>query len=568
MSKKNNRKTTNTKDTFTRESQNRQNDNSFGKDEGRQYKGDRRKSGKYNPGKNKASGKSPRQEYASDSSSMEKYIGASNDIKWYNKNERLIHDVSKIPFGYQLGKKIPEFSRVDGTYSIGNTVVPGIFTLDMLNVPGVATNSSDGVNLAATGLLQYVRKHLSTVGNYAAADLMMYVLGIDDIYSDFANITRLFGILNTYSAVNMYLPKHLVYALYHFSDPQEFDNIIAHMNDYRARFNNLIFKASTLYLPTDFTITERHSWLYMNTFTDAATTKAQLYGFTKAGGYILDETSSTQGTQLTYTESADTMDGLLDDFAAKIDAYRNSDSMMKIAADMRRAFDGRQKWAMFYIDENWMSVPGYDKTVLMQIHNTLSIPYFGSWINKDITQSVNKNIIHYQPKCILSKPDGDSVADFTPLVNSRIFNYFWDNVTEDEIIESTRNQPVIEFNPGTNPEEAGSVVLGQCGADICVGYHIWTIGANDDTSDLRLGSIIYLPTNTTAKTFSAVAQFDWAPIMYCCQKATSGVGANEDYTVLADLANYTVISPETLSIMHSNVICSMYAIPEFGGFDA
>lgn len=225
--------------------------------------------------------------------SVSEYVGSQNDPAWYNRNTRLIQDAAKIPFSNQLGALVDMGetlqTKVPGTNYVSSFSVPGVMALKMMNVPGIATTASDGPNLAAAGLFQFIRKNLSTVATYAAADVMMYVLGLDSIYSQYANIARVFGIVNAYSSINLYMPDALLRAGYGFS-AGEWGIIRMNLNNYRSRFNNLIYKASSLYLPTDFTITSRHAWLYSNYFMDGASAKAQLYIHRMMGYHQLNET--------------------------------------------------------------------------------------------------------------------------------------------------------------------------------------------------------------------------------------------------------------------------------------
>lgn len=513
---------------------------------------------------------------------MSDYVGSTNDPSWYNRNKRLIEDVSKIPFSNQLGAAY----HMDTQAAIKNSgailspwSVAGIMAFQMVNTPGIATNSSDGVNIATAGLFQYVRKNLSTVADYAPADIMMYTLGIDDIFSQYANITRIFGIINAYSAINLYYPKALLYAGYGFTD-SEINEIIGKLNTYRSRFNNLLNKASTLYLPTDFSITRRHSWLYMNYFTDGQTGKSQIYIHRMMNHLLMDETAYTTGTSLRSVANATTLSGLLDTFNDCIDAYRNSDSMLRIAADMKRAFEEKVVWKLAYIDEGYMAMPLYDLNVLNQIHNLTVYPtdaynlLMAKGVAKqagslDVTQNVDKNTISYDPTVSwATTADTEHISlirDFVPIVSDQLLNFHIQDVKTDDILEATRNVLV-----GTCTRYGGTTTykLRQMGVDMCVGIGVVYYNAAHILSTLQFkaAALNMDLSSTTPFQISFLSQFDWAPKFWInADPYLPETIAN--LVPMCDLENYTVVSRDLISQMNDNILISMWNVPELGAYE-
>lgn len=496
-----------------------------------------------------------------------------NEPSWYNSNDRLVQDSVKIPFTNQLGRPIEMGSDplFNGIYSISDYTVPGIMVLNMVNTPGIARNASDGVNLAASMIFQKMRKDLSTYASYSAADVILYCLGIDSIFSQYANIARLFGLCGAYSAYNLYAPRDLICAAYGFTY-SEFDNIIKNLNDYRARFNNLIFKASTLYLPVDFTIISRHSWLYSNYFLDTVGKKSQMYIHRMKGFHKLNETLSNNGTALEYIEHATTLSGLLDEFAVCIEMYRNSDSMLKIAADMRRAFQESSSWQLAYVDETFLIPPmPMDDHLRNQVHNLDIFPtgaydeikgkatnpeqsLLGTW---NIGQDVNKNIVIFQPQIIKAKTDIDHYQAFAPLMCNKILDFNHEEVTSDDILEATRN--VLRCYAS---EVGTDVHIGptSCGADICVGLDI--IQRSDSDTAPRIMHFDSSRLNFEGRHidfFSAMECFASAPYLF------SFVLNNEGHVVgsepFCEFDNYTVVDPNVINTINNVVMCNMWSIP-------
>lgn len=483
------------------------------------------------------------------------YVGSENDPKWYTKNTRLIQDAAKIPFSNQLGTNLTwdVAYRPTGAATMATEAIPGIYALEMVNVPGIATSATDGVNIATAGLFQYIRRNLSTVATYAPADVMAVVLAIDEVYSMYANITRVFGIINAYSAINLYLPQKLLQAAYGFNET-EITNIIANINDYRSRFNNLIFKASTLYLPTDFSVTARHAWLYSNYFTDEPSVKAQIYVHRMAMHHVFDEVKYTTGSALVATTNATTLSGLLNQFNMMVDLLRNSDSALKIQADMRRAFEDRSSWKLAYVDEAYMVLPQYSEEVLLQIHNTSILPRdFRNNSRLDITQNVDHNILVFNPKLPMATVGIDlrTDAEIMYQCSTRLLDAKMNDVTSDDICEMTRNSTVCTVsNDATNT----TLEIWRCGVDICIGASIW--------SRTRAVTVRQALVNadglTTTGAICDISKFDWSPIVY-----VNSYNIN-DFQPLSDLANYTLVDPALLARLHDNILCSMWSIPEIG----
>lgn len=496
-----------------------------------------------------------------------------NEPSWYNSNDRLVQDSVKIPFTNQLGRPIELGSDplFNGEYSISDYTVPGIMVLNMVNTPGIAKSAVDGVNLAASMIFQKMRKDLSTYASYSAADVIMYCLGIDSIYSQYANIARLFGLCGAYSAYNLYAPRDLVCAAYGFTY-SEFDDIIKNLNDYRARFNNLIFKASTLYLPVDFTIISRHTWLYSNYFLDTVGKKSQMYIHRMMGFHKLNETLSNNGTALEYIEHATTLSGLLEEFAVCIEMYRNSDSMLKIAADMRRAFQESSAWQLAYVDEAFLIPPmPMDDHLRNQVHNLDIFPtdaydeiktrsttpeqsLLGTW---HIGQDVNKNIVIFQPQVTKVTKDVYTYQSFAPLMCNKILDFNHEEVTSDDILEATRNVlRCYATQDGTN------VHIGprSCGADICVGLDFVQHSDSDiGPGIVHVDSLRLNHEGTHSSRLNMIECFTSAPYLFTFVHNNEGqvIGTQP----FCEFDNYTVVDPNVINMINNTVMCNMWSIP-------
>lgn len=524
--------------------------------------GDYRGKGKNSNGKSNNYRKdySKRKDYDDErdkSTEVASYVGKTNDPSWYFKVRQLVEEASKIPFSNQLGRKMSwSDNKIGNTPTKDPNAITGIMGLDMVLTPGIATMSNDGVNIAAANTFQYIRKNIATTASYAAADVMMYILGIDSIYAMYSYITRLFGIVNAWSSSNLYMPDALIVAGYKFDD-SAVSTLRRNCLQYMNRFNQLVYKASTLYLPVDFSITSRHSWLCSNYFWDANNTKAQMYIHHLQSIHVLDEVGSTEGTQLKAEITANTAEALLNQFNSMIEKYRNSDSMLKIAADMRRAYENKTSWSLAYVDENYICMPMIDDTVLSQIQN-MNVWFDSNPEHFNITQSVDNNIILFQPT--LDIPDNPTVKiNANIMCGDHILNTYKQNPTAEEIVELTRGV----FTGSVN-SDLTKVSMSSCGADFCVGINMFYRIADGTLEYVTLDEGNYIPTVgsavTVARRLSCYSMFDWAPLMYLVDSIT----ATGHMYLYGDLSNYTNVGANVIENLNNVVICSMWDVPEFG----
>lgn len=493
-------------------------------------------------------------------------ISRTNDITFYNRNPQLIKDAARIPFGNQLGRPI----ALGTDYT--TTGLPGVCALRMIPTIGLAKTASDAVNIAASQLFTFVRKNLSTVASYAPADVLMYVAGIDNIFAMYGHISRIFGIVNNYAAENLYYPDGLLYAC-GFSGAALKD-LKNHISDYRIRFNNLVYKAASLYLPVDFGIVKRHMWLFSNYFLDQMSSKAQTYIHVPYGYYQLNETLSDNGTALEFVKlpaQFTAFSQLLDNFDAQIEAYRNSDSMLKIAADMRRAYENHNPWTLSYIPEDFRILPIADKTVLTQVMNTdvlmnkvVTVPT----ANWNVIQSVDHNIVTFDPSFQATFADmGLTASGAQQIVNitdawergGKVLNYYDAEVSEDTIVESTRG--VVTFKV-TQSDTAIFWKYTSIPADVCVGADIILLDISDNSSTyaqlpINQFSMLFPHSNDQFIWMAYIHMFDWYPTLY------TPMGSDGLLVPFVQLDNYTAVAQYALARLNENIMLSMWQVPEF-----
>lgn len=501
-----------------------------------------------------------------DGKDVSDYAGHPNDPAWYSRNEQLVKDVTRIPFNQVAGRNVltGDESKYYTYSSAGaDSIVPGIMAMDIHIAPGTSTNPSSALNLAAAGVFSYMRKGLSTVASYQAADVMMYILGIDSIYTYYAHILRTFGLFNLYSRYNLYFPDDLIMACNGWGT-EMLHNFKTNYAAYRTRFNNLVHKASSLYLPTDFTLTARHSWLFSNIFGDRDNIKAQFYLFRPAILYALNETLDTNGTCLepfdplhvsVGSDEPVSMQSMLDTFEEMIDAYRNSDSMMKIQGDMAKAFDSRGIWKLAFVDEGYVVEPTYDEYVLSQIHNLNALapvahtaePKDGSdWIYQDVTQN-----------CILFNPKTGLSASLLPIASgSQVMDCPIENPEVDWILEATRLRVTCDKNG----------YIKSIASDWCTAIRIYTHNAAGEPEVTGISYTLRANNYVTQELLAKWSVFDWAPCLYSVTTGTDNV--IQTVRPFWETTNIVGIAANDLQRLNDNVILSMWSIPQMGTFEA
>lgn len=532
----------------------------------------------------------------------------TNDPRWYDGNATLVAEASRIPFNYQFGRTIDMSTHMETAgYNINKlfTNLPGVMAIDIMPTPGIATDSSSAVNIAASAIFQHVRRNLSTYASYAPADVMMYILGIDSIYTVYSFIVRLFGIAGAYSADNLYLPRDVWSAAFSADTENSltggaaFTDFINNLANYKAQFNALVYKASTLYMPTDFAITQRHVWLFSNYFMDRNNLKSQIYMFRPQGAYMLDETTSTQGTMLKWVDMGDThgmfkVSAWLQQFDNMIEQYRNSDSMLKIAADLRRAYNDEVGFKLAYVPDNFVITPVYDDYVMEQIHNMRALPrdWYESMLSADpnlhlatdplnITQSVDKNIVIFNPVRTFSTTDGvlsttqkDDLIPYTHLFTDPVIDLKGE-VTQDRLMEATRLMPTCKLSWDKEGEEARVLELRitSCGADIPVGITVtqrYTSKYDPErTPEVFLrpqSQAMYVGTITRdeLKILRMITQIDNCPLWYLVPDydLTTSMAHTDLLGLWGELHHYTTVDVGVLERLNDNIILSMWKIKE------
>nr|UDL14503.1 MAG: putative capsid protein [Picobirnavirus sp.] len=497
---------------------------------------------------------------------------AENDPSWYAQDPQLLKDAFNLSMADRLGSaltmEVPDPTVSAFPYTTTTKwFVPGIMNIELVPVPGISTDGSSAVNVAAKKLFTFIRHANSGSANYQAADLMMYMLAMDNCYTLWNWLVRLYGVARVFSTRNAYLPEGLLQTM--MVDSR---NISTNLCQLRTLINQFGSKLTTMKVPNHLSYFKRHAWLYSNVFADSDTAKAQLYLYNPTMLFRWQETV-TSG-ELPYLEPVQIADPdmstvwTIDGISSLIDSFINpifyDEDFNIMSGDILKAYGEGGCFTVPSIQEDYAVLPVYNPEVGMQIENAKfadnSKPTdLTSW---KITQSNNEAII-FNP--ILTGTYADLSNDF-------LYNFHSNEVTADMVAVATRlnlipNQTDVTVVSGTQVKYS----LASSGSEIVFGVSMWSRRIQDNTPTwwrLTVGSHPYFTSIGSAiqyaKGYLSVTQFDWAPILVV-YGANSSTEAPQLLGVVGDLDNYAQISADTLVRMNDVALLSMFGIPGSAG---
>lgn len=556
-----------------------------------------------------------------------------NDVSWYSKNEQMLKDAASFSYNRPLGSEI-KFDKVIGAgftnassaqtqYDASCSSVAGVMTLLTDITPGLSTDYTSPINLAAQNIYSYVRYQNSGAKNYEPADLMFYLLSMDSAYALWNHLKRAYGILRSYNQKNWYYPRAFIEA-----QGLDFDDMMANISDFRLFLNTTASRLQSFCVPAVMPLFVRHSWMFSNIWKDADNDKAQCYQFVPQYFYKYAEQTAGGGSLITqkwmYYDSNSTIypnqyNPKLKKFADVreyvdriVNALPQSEDIGVMSGDILKAYGQDKLFTLSPITEDYTLLPVYEEEVLNQIHNATILtanPNKWEMNNFNITQDVDSQTIVFDPTT--------TILGTEPLLRSAIVNMPWNDVTPANTMVGTRlisflqdptstGGSTVHFDTmGTEvimtalvtfnnylANDANQVTLEHFSfATVNVAYpyaQYSDIPAMPDTSTgaVPLATMknfydnvmtaAYRGLNDITTKVGLLSQFDWAPIVYLIavkmgfDKTTSNTKpANETFSVSAitgDMTNWTVINRDDIAQMHLTAIMSEFNIPQLGSF--
>lgn len=445
-----------------------------------------------------------------------------------------------------------------------NINLPGVFVTLMAPTLGMCDDNTSSANVAARDIYQFVR-HLNSGGtNYDPMDLMIYLGAIDSCYLFHQYLMRLYGVLQTYSAVNRYLPEMLVDAMcINFADVR---SKITQLSGY---INLFAVNLEAFYVPDVMPVMKVHSQAISGIMRDSDSERANMFMLVPAYFYQLNETSEGGGSLQAVPFITDermnnplmryTLEQLMEYGNSLIQAVMDSQDCGTISGDLMKAY-GTRRYYISQMPLDYKVFPIQDDRLLMKIHNaticpTLTDDDFNGESNWNIVQDINKLNLVFKPSFALTE------ELFMYSMNRRVLDMYWGNPTNEDNMEATR---WMVFFDDSTPGDSGNPTPKIFGTELLCGMYIGTFTINSTanpqgvqwqphrsgsmtTIDVSAGEVEPIQYMATIKRLCQVTKFDWAPILYV-GKYDNGDGYLEE--IFGDLDNYIVVDKEVIKQLH------------------
>lgn len=490
-----------------------------------------------------------------------------NDPEWYAANPQLLVDAFSISVADRLGLPIAVDVPNNAATSVPYTntskyTIPGVFSIEMAPVPGISRNSTSPVNMAAKLVFSKVRKLNSSLSDYQASDLMMYLLAVDQGYILWNWLTRIYGLIMMYEQKNAYLPKGL------FASMNVDPSVANDMAALRTLINTLGIRLQTLAVPTIASYYARHAWLFGGAYLDAPNDKAQVYIYNPSILYEwVEETGELELPYLNPIKMLNTnipwkLDGLRALADQIIEPIVFSDDFRLMAGDIRKAFDESELYHVEPLDESYICIPTFVEEVLAQIENAKCL---GQWATQtfDTTWRIQQEAAH---EAIIFNP---TVQVSTGMLGDHfMYNFHTDEVDPKIVAVATRLNFIVDEQTTEAPRGGRhvSTKLSSCGTEIVTAFRIFTLN-DGEYSEVSFGNTMELysdhefsKSSQYISTLCKISQFDWAPIQQVFMMTSTGT----EPTFLGyqgDLDNYTIINAHTIATMNDVALLSMFGVP-------
>lgn len=497
-----------------------------------------------------------------------------NDWKFYAASEEIAKSIASIPFNYLGGTKFPLSGEVvsanssaDGytkVYTTGQNALPSVMNLNYSNSIGVTNSRTQGANMAAVQLYTYVRHVNSGAKNYEAADLMMYILAIRDILSEFSQDKKILGCAGLYNYYNHNLPDLVIQA--HGIDPQD---LRANLAQYRGRLNLLAKKINSFAIPKYFKVFDRSVFIASYLFTDSNSIRGQFYNFNKIGYYTWSPITSEQGTELVFAlhnRANQKFGERLQVLENMLDALFLDEDALTMSGDMLKAFTEAELYTLPQTPEDYIVPVTMDEDVLAQIENSHAVGFLPANVPAD--NSLAKLNVTQQDQIIKFNPVVRGYLSVLALeLNRYAFNSHKDNPDYKDVLEWTRLMTVGHHTHTYRTNAAGGsineVVIDSTGLEIIYTYSICTI-TYSTVGGTQMAEIVDVPTvigvgnsgldlNSVMR-MASVEEFDWHPMMYLYYTAAPSGSEQRAIVLASDLKNATTIDRETLNAINDAAV--------------
>lgn len=508
-------------------------------------------------------------------------IPFKNDYAYYSIDDQISKDLASLPFNYINGTRFPltvQFRQLDGAagYKTQTDALASIMVLEYVNAVGKADKVTSGINMASTQLYTYVRHANSGARNYEAPDIMMYVLAMRDIYSDYFELRRALGLTKLYSFYNHNLPDLLIQSLgFNVKD------LRANAANYRGQLNQIREKINSFAVPKYFKMFERAAYVASNVFSDSDSMRGQFYAMKRVGRYIWSGTTSQTGTELEYrtiqptADQSYSMQRRIDELNEQLDAIFLDEDALTMSGDILKAFKESELYQVTNVSDDLAIVPLFDQDMLSQFENSFTFTPVA--FEEDMPQGVygglnvrqNGQYITWQPY-MKYRYGYNSVPEIT---ENLVLNSHKNNPDYKDVLEYTRlmctYHSVIEEKEETVGDDTNTYyevtsLLDSCGCELGLSWSYYRYTLNNDNVAVaivgrRFNQIVAFNTVDMDR-ITDISQFDWHPFIFIIDNAPDTEGTESLVRIFGDLKVATPINIQTLKhINDSAVYATVYA---------
>lgn len=344
-----------------------------------------------------------------DESEYEEGKARKNDISWYSKNPDLLLAAGQFQYTYRPGMDILNNIKLRGSQYV-SPQIESVLAIDWMPYVGYSADTKSAISIAAQEMYTKVRQAYTGELDADAPDMMMYIMALDSVFTYIGWLKRVYRALSTYSPDNMAFPTALLNAS-GITDAAAQAQLRRDKTRLWQGINELIRMTYRFKCPAVMDLFNRHYWLSDNVYTDANSTKAQVYVFNLIGVYKLNpltpisgDTQSNTAAGLGYAPiptltSADPVAQLLnygDDLIAALSTWSTG---YTIAGYLQRAYAETQSFSVALLMQDELITATYSQEVLSQIENVQVLNAFGveiassTWSQLAVSQSVIDNAI-------------------------------------------------------------------------------------------------------------------------------------------------------------------------------
>jgi hypothetical protein len=486
-----------------------------------------------------------------------------NDASWYMSDNQLVTDVASVSFNTALGNPITLRGALGITYSVNDASVylPGIMSIYTTPTIGISTNANSPVNIAMRRLYTFVRHANSGHSNYDPADLMIYLLAMDSIYTYWAYMVRAYGVAQVFSRTNKYVGDALLTAM--GVDP----NIRESLADFRAYINTFAAKAQQWCVPRVMTYFLRHNWMYSNVYKDEDNDKAQMFMYVPATLYKYNPTLSDGAGGLeafliaaevgssgyfAYKTLPNNYVDLVAIGNALLNALAGQEDIGIISGDILKAYGAENLWKIDTIPTDYQVIPTFSEEVLEQFHNT-------AFASRSIMNKAGDYVGTAGLDVTQDTSVGGGCLQFNPIFNAgshtcmdTLMDTWKEQVTPESIMTASRNMLAgVPFTPSPSSKAlVRAVTLRSCGSELCLFAVISTLAGNVLNRETVYHQDTYIPSAYT------LPRFNEAPIRPVMD-ASGTVMTN----LYGELTNYGVLSKQNIDQIHEVALMSLFGVP-------